>query len=87
MEINSMKYFSELSKIESAIIKLETIKSLTSVIAMGSDSSNAEDLRNSLYCLEGLIESTHNELREAFDNTWETVREDTHEVKPKKEKK
>ena len=81
-----MKYFSELSKIESAIIKLETIKSLTFVIANGSDSSNAEDLRNSLYCLEGLIESTHNELREAFDNTWATVREDSWE-KPKKEKK
>ena len=69
-----MKYWSELSKIETQIIRLETMRSLFSVMASGAEESSAEDVRNALWYVEGSLNDIHNELRNDFDALWETVR-------------
>ena len=69
-----MKYWSELSRIETQIIRLETMRSLFSVMASGAEESSAEDIRNALWYVEGSLNDIHNELRNDFDALWETVR-------------
>ena len=69
-----MKYWSELSRIETQIIRLETMRSLFSVMASGAEESSAEDVRNALWYVEGSLNDIHNELRSDFDALWETVR-------------
>jgi len=69
-----MKYWSELNRIETQIIRLETMRSLFSVMASGAEESSAEDVRNALWYVEGSLNDIHNELRNDFDALWETVR-------------
>ena len=69
-----MKYWSELSRIETQIIRLETMRSLFSVMASGAEESSAEDVRNALWYVEGSLNDIHNELRNDFDALWEIVR-------------
>ena len=69
-----MKYWSELNRIETQIIRLETMRSLFSVMASGAEESSAEDVRNALWYVEGSLNNIHNELRNDFDALWETVR-------------
>ena len=69
-----MKYWSELNRIETQIIRLETMRSLFSVMASGAEESSAEDVRNALWYVEGSLSDIHNELRSDFDALWETVR-------------
>ena len=79
-----MKYYSELSKIEDSIIRLECIESLVRVIASGVPSTNLEDASNALWHLTGSIEDTHAKLRSDFDDLWDMIREE--DVEPEKEK-
>ena len=69
-----MKYWAELNNLESQIIRLETMRSLFSVMASGAEESSAEDVRNALWYVEGSLNDIHNELRNDFDALWETVR-------------
>ena len=71
-----MKYWTELSNLETQIIRLETMRSLFSVMASGAEESSAEDVRNALWYVEGSLNDIHNELRSDFDALWETVREE-----------
>ena len=71
-----MKYWTELNRIEDSIIRLETMRSLFSVMASGAEESSAEDVRNALWYVEGSLNDIHNELRSDFDALWETVREE-----------
>ena len=71
-----MKYWTELSNLETQIIRLETMRSLFSVMASGAEESSAEDVRNALWYVEGSLSDIHNELRSDFDALWETVREE-----------
>lgn len=84
-----MKYFSELSRIESEIIKLETTQSLVRVLAdsAGSQMATSEDLTNVLHIVDERLHSIYSNLNSNFQHLWETVREDTSEKKPKKGKK
>ena len=69
-----MKYWTELNRLETQIIRLETMRSLFSVMASGAEESSAEDVRNALWYVEGSLNDIHNELRNDFDALWETVR-------------
>ena len=69
-----MKYWAELNNLESQIIRLESMRSLFSVMASGAEESSAEDIRNALWYVEGSLNDIHNELRNDFDALWETVR-------------
>ena len=69
-----MKYWTELNRLETQIIRLETMRSLFSVLASGAEESSDEDVRNALWYVEGSLNDIHNELRNDFDALWETVR-------------
>ena len=71
-----MKYWTELNNLESQISRLETMRSLFSVMASGAEESNAEDIRNALWYVEGSLTDIHRELRSEFDELWEVVRHD-----------
>ena len=71
-----MKYWSELNRLETQIIRLETIRSLFSVMASGAEESSAEDIRNALWYIEGSLSDIHNEMRNEFDELWDIVKND-----------
>jgi len=82
-----MKYWTELSRIEDSIIRLETMRSLFSVMASGAEESSAEDVRSALWYVEGSLTDIHRELRSDFNDLWEVVKYADEEDEEKKEKK
>jgi hypothetical protein len=50
-----MKYYSELSNIETQIIRLDAMSSVLRVISNGAEHSSDEDVRNALWYIEGSI--------------------------------
>ena len=82
-----MKYWTELSNLETQIIRLETMRSLFSVMASGAEESSAEDVRNALWYVEGSLSDIHSELRSDFNDLWEVVKYDAEEDEEKEEKK
>jgi len=81
-----MKYYSELSEIETQIIRLDSISSLLRVLAIGAEQANTQDVRNALWYVEGSIEDIHDCLRARFDEMWDTVRDEDVEVEKEKHK-
>ena len=82
-----MKYWSELNRLETQIIRLETMRSLFSVLASGAEESSEEDVRNALWYVEGSLSDIHSELRSEFDELWNHVSSDDREDAGKEEKK
>lgn len=74
-----MKYWSELNNLETQIIRLETMRSLFSILANGVESSSDEDIRNALWYIEGSLTDIHQNLRSEFNELWEIVSNDDHE--------
>jgi hypothetical protein len=71
-----MKYWTELSKLETQIIRLETMRSLFSVMASGAEESSPDDIRNALWYVEGSLNDIHTNLRSEFDELWDIVKND-----------
>jgi hypothetical protein len=71
-----MKYYSELSNIETQIIRLSAMSSVLRVISIGAEQANTEDIRNALWYIEGSIEDIHDSLNIQFNELWEVVRGD-----------
>jgi hypothetical protein len=71
-----MKYWTELSRLETQIIRLETMRSLFSVLASGAEESSEEDVRNALWYVEGSLDDIHQKLRSEFNDLWEVVSND-----------
>ena len=82
-----MKHWSELNRLETQIIRLETMRSLFSVLASGAEESSEEDIHNALWYVEGSLTDIHRELRSEFDELWEHVSNDDREDADKEEKK
>ena len=82
-----MKHWSELNRLETQIIRLETMRSLFSVLASGAEESSDEDIRNALWYVEGSLTDIHRELRSEFDDLWEVVKYADDEEEEKEEKK
>ena len=82
-----MKHWSELNRLETQIIRLETMRSLFSVLASGAEESSEEDIRNALWYVEGSLTDIHRELRSEFDDLWEVVKYADEEDAEKEEKK
>ena len=81
-----MKYWTELNRLETQIIRLETMRSLFSVLASGAEESSEEDVRNALWYVEGSLTDIHSELRSDFNDLWEVVKYDAEEGEEKEEK-
>jgi hypothetical protein len=76
-----MKYWTELNNLESQIIRLETMRSLFSVMASGAEESSPDDIRNALWYVEGSLNDIHANLRSEFNDLWEAVcNDDTKEL-------
>ena len=75
-----MKYWTELSRLETQIIRLETMRSLFSVLASGAEESSEEDVRNALWYVEGSLEDIHTNLRSEFDELWDIISNDDRET-------
>ena len=71
-----MKYYGELSNIETQIIRLSAMSSVLRVISIGAEQANTEDIRNALWYIEGSIEDIHDSLNVQFNELWEVVRDD-----------
>jgi hypothetical protein len=82
-----MKHWSELNRLETQIIRLETMRSLFSVLASGAEESSADDIRNALWYVEGSLSDIHNELRNDFESLWQAVLEDDDKEEIEKIKK
>ena len=83
-----MKYWTELNRLETQIIRLETMRSLFSVLANGAEESSEEDIRNALWYVEGSLTDIHSELRSDFNDLWEVVKyADADEEEEEKEEK
>ena len=82
-----MKYWTELNRLETQIIRLETMRSLFSVLANGAEESSEEDIRNALWYVEGSLSDIHSELRSDFNDLWEVVKYADDEEEEKEEKK
>ena len=82
-----MKYWTELNRLETQIIRLETMRSLFSVLASGAEESRDEDVRNALWYVEGSLTDIHNELRSDFNDLWEVVKYADDDEEEKEEKK
>lgn len=73
-----MKYYDQLSDLETELIRLETLSSLVSVISCGfENAANPKDLQNTMYILEENIQSINDNLRSKFDDLWSCVRDDS----------
>jgi len=81
-----MKYWTELNRLETQIIRLETMRSLFSVLASGAEESSEEDIRNALWYVEGSLTDIHRELRSEFNDLWEVVKYADEEKEEKKHK-
>lgn len=83
-----MKYFKELSDIETESIRLEVVASLVRAVNSGAPDLTQDELSNCLHHIEDQLSNINAQLRDKFECLWATVRDDTVEVdkKPKKKK-
>jgi hypothetical protein len=82
-----MKYWTELNRLETQIIRLDQMRSLFSVLASGAEESSAEEVRNALWYVEGSLSDINRELRSEFQDLWYIVSSDDHEDAEEIEKK
>jgi len=81
-----MKYWTELNNLETQLIRLDSMRSLFSVMASGAEESSSEDIRNALWYIEGSLNDITQNLRSEFDELWEVVKHDVEEKEEKKHK-
>ena len=72
-----MKYFNELSDIESNLIKLQTVESLLRVVANSQEYVETSDVNNSIWVVLEQLESTNESLKQDFQTLWDKVAEDS----------
>jgi len=71
-----MKYFNNLTAVESEIIRLGYLRSLLTVLTNAYETSNQEDVENCIWQAKELADSINENLAEEFQNLWDTVRDD-----------
>ena len=82
-----MKYWTELSNIETQIIRLESLESLLRTVASGVPYTNLEDAENAIWYIAGSIEDIHGSLRNEFNELWDVVRNESFEQDMEEAKK
>jgi hypothetical protein len=71
-----MKYYNNLSAVESEIIRLGSLRSLLTILANAVESSDQEDIENCIWQAKVLADSINENLSEEFQNLWDTIRDD-----------
>jgi len=72
-----MKFYSELSKLEDNIIRLDTVQSMLKIVADGVMSSQEQDVQHSLWFITDEIEDINEKASRQFYDLWNVVREDS----------
>ena len=81
-----MKYYAELMKVENSSIDLEVMASLSRVISGAVRSVTHQDIENSIIHLADQLGKINDNLRQDFNTLFETIRDDTHEIKKRRAK-
>ena len=74
-----MKYWNELTRFETQIIRLSSLESLLRTVASGVPYTNLEDAENAVWYISGSIEDIHATLRDEFNNLWDMIRNESFE--------
>lgn len=72
-----MKYFNNLTAIESEIIRMNYLRSMLTVISNAYETSNQEDIENCIWQAKELADGINENLAEEFQNLFDVIREDT----------
>jgi DNA replication initiation complex subunit (GINS family) len=72
-----MKYFNNLTAIESEIIRMNYLRSMLTVISNAYETSNQEDIENCIWQAKELADGINENLAEEFQNLFDIIREDT----------
>ena len=82
-----MKYWNELTRLETQIIRLSSLERLLRTVATGVPYTNLEDAANAIWYISGSIEDIHSNLRSEFDELWDIIRNESfeHDMKEAKE--
>lgn len=79
-----MKYFGELSNLETQIIRLDVLESLVRALVTTMPDCDRMDTENIMWHLHDQVEEIHAGIREQFNFLFETIKEETHETKKRK---
>ena len=72
-----MKHWSELSELESAIIRVGEFKNLFKLLVAGTENYvDIKVLQSAIYTMEGMIDDIDSKLYEKFQTVWDAVRDD-----------
>ncbi len=72
-----MKYFNNLTAIESEIIRMNYLRSMLTVISNAYETSSQEDIENCIWQAKELADGINENLAEEFQNLFDVIREDT----------
>jgi hypothetical protein len=72
-----MKFYSELSKLEDDIIRLDTVQSMLKIVADSVMSSQEQDVQHSLWFITDEIENINEKVSQQFYDLWNVVRDDS----------
>ena len=75
-----MKHYTELSRLESAIIRLDSFTALFDICAVGSEHTDREKLTNVMYALTEMLNDINHNIRTNFDEVWEADKNYTEPV-------
>lgn len=71
-----MKYWTEMSRLETQIIRFKELQSLFNVLVNGVEESDVEDIRSALWYIEGSMRDIQENMRSEFDDLWNIIREE-----------
>jgi len=67
-----MKYYKELSNIETHIHKLETLRAIVSLMASGAQNGTNEEFECAMWFIEEYLDTSTTNLRSAFNDMWQS---------------
>ena len=82
-----MKYFKELSDVETESIRLDVVTSLVRAINSGHPDLTRDELSNCLHHIEDQLSDINEKLVEKFNLLWATVRDESLKEENGKRKK
>jgi hypothetical protein len=78
-----MKHWTELNNLETQLIRLDSMRSLFSMMASGAEESSSEDIRNAMWFIESSLNDITHNLRSDFNDLWEVVKNDVEKEEKK----
>ena len=69
-----MKYFNELTAVESELIRLESLKHLTTVVSNGIEASSPLEIENSIWQIKDIMTDISEKSYDAFFDLFEKVK-------------